>query len=192
MCLMKKSSIIILVLLLALVGCVSCENRENNETKEMVEIEKDQTEEPNEVRAESSGFLDSGDGFNYEAKNVLDGDLATAWCREPLNEDSAPFAGVITLIFPESPAGKLVGIVPGFAADEKIYWQNNRVKKLVLVDPVSPMLDDATVFELKDQYGMQYFELPEKVGEMLTFSVAEVYPGSKYNDTCIAEFNFQI
>lgn len=132
----------------------------------------------------------TGYGFAYDASNVLDQDFSTAWCQSELNpEVDGPFAGGITLTFSESPAGEMVGIVPGFARDETIYFQNNRIKQLVLLDGASPILEDNIVFNLEDSYGMQFFQLPEGVGESLKFYVSDVYPGSKYDDTCIAEMD---
>lgn len=132
----------------------------------------------------------TGYGFAYDASNVLDQDFSTAWCQSEIDpEVDGPFAGGMTLTFTESPAGKMVGIVPGFARDETIYFQNNRIKQLVLQDGPSPILEDNIVFDFEDSYGMQFFQLPEGVDESLTFYVSDVYPGSKYDDTCIAEMD---
>lgn len=139
--------------------------------------------------AESDAVLEdnTGYGFAYDASNVLDQDFSTAWCRSAVNPDDGPFAGGLTLTFSESPAGKTLGIVPGFARDDSIYFQNNRVKTLVLVDSASPLMEDNYVYELEDTYGMQFITLPDDLGDHFMLSVADVYPGSKYDDTCIAE-----
>lgn len=132
----------------------------------------------------------TGYGFAYDPSNVLDKDFSTAWCLPVISADDGPFAGTLTLSFSDSAAGKTLGIVPGFARDEAIYFQNNRAKTLALGDSASPLLEDAYTYELEDVYGMQFITLPDDLEKkQIWLSVPDVYPGSKYDDTCIAEID---
>jgi|GEM_PF-1680202 hypothetical protein len=133
---------------------------------------------------------DSGYGFAYDASNVLDLDYSTAWCRGDYDTDvDGPWAGGLELFFEEPPSGQTVGIVPGFARDEDIFYQNNRVKKLVVA--YGGALAYSETFEFKDSFEMQFFEWPD-MGDhtQAVLYVTDVYSGSKYDDTCIAEIDF--
>lgn len=79
-------------------------------------------------------------------------------------------------------------IVNGYAKTQKTWEENGRVKKLLMYVENRPY----AYLELEDTILPQYFLLPEediKVpdGGMLEvrFEIAEVYPGSLYEDTCL-------
>lgn len=140
------------------------------------------------VEASSELKDDTGYGFAYSPANVLDLDYSTAWC--PDASDSSPW---LKLTFSEKiPFSKLdtIGIVPGFARDEKIYFQNNRIKTLLVGDgtPEGVVVE----YPLEDTYAMHFLDLSTQNGEAdsLILKVGDVYPGSKYKDTCIAEVDF--
>lgn len=175
-------------------------DEEKSSTEEVVEEEvvKEDVleitfEADRETTVASSDYTlvdNTGYGFAYDASNVFDLDYSTAWCQSKVDpETDGLFAGGLTLTFTESPAGKIMGIVPGYARDEAIFKQNNRIKTLVLVDSASPILEDNTVYELEDAYEMQFIQLPADIDESFMLFVAGVYPGSKYKDTCIAEID---
>jgi hypothetical protein len=140
--------------------------------------------------ADSSSELsdDTGYGFAYHASNVLDLDYSTAWCSDPNDDDSW-----LRVKFPEqidfAKVGT-VGIVPGFARDEDIYSQNNRVKTLEM--SYGGMGGIVREYEFEDRYGMQFFEFPQEEGgwSSVAFRVKDIYSGSKYDDTCISEIDF--
>ncbi|MBD5530094.1 MAG: leucine-rich repeat domain-containing protein [Lachnospiraceae bacterium] len=79
-------------------------------------------------------------------------------------------------------------IVNGYAKTQKTWEENGRIKKLLMYVENCPY----AYLELEDTILPQYFLLPEediKVpdGGMLEvrFEIAEVYPGSLYEDTCL-------
>ena len=79
-------------------------------------------------------------------------------------------------------------IVNGYAKTRQTWEENGRIKKLLLYVENRPY----AYLELEDTIQPQYFKLPEddiKVinGGMLEarFEIVEVYPGSKYEDTCL-------
>lgn len=123
---------------------------------------------------------DTGWGFAYNSANVLDLDYSTAWCRSA--DDKEP---TITLSFPEATSLGTVGIVPGFARDEDIYMENNRAQTIEVYGDGN-LID---VWNLSDDYSMHFFDLPEMGVETLSFTIADTYPGSKYDDSCIAEID---
>ncbi len=131
---------------------------------------------------------DTGYGFAYSPSNVFDLDYSTAWC--PDIDDPDPW---IRIIFPEeidfSRVGT-VGVVPGFARDETIYFQNNRVKNLEL--SYGGMGGLSVSYGLEDEYGMQFVEFPNEGGvwSSVVIRARDVYSGSKYDDTCISEIDF--
>ncbi len=147
------------------------------EVSEAAEFSREST-----VMSASSELEDnSGYGLEYSAKNVLDLDYSTAWCpSSELNEEIVmDFVGPVEV-------GTL-GIVGGFARDEEIYFENNRIKTLEV------WFDDKEAVQtlnFEDRYGMQFFDLSAEKVQKITFKIKEVYAGSKYKDSCIAEMDF--
>lgn len=172
---------------LFLLACTSVKEENQEPLDDIVSTE--QTAESEVAWAESSSAVLPEDRTgNYEAENVFDGDLSTAWCPAPVDSsEEGPFAGALILHFTQSPSGKTMNIFPGFARDEKTYWENNRIKTLVVPGLPSPALEDAFLFDLKDEYGFQSIVLPQGLKDTIMLFSQEVYPGSKYDDTCIAE-----
>lgn len=79
-------------------------------------------------------------------------------------------------------------IVNGYAKDQKTWEENGRIKRLKMYveDKLYAYLD------LEDTILPQYFSLPEGDIKVLSggmievrFEIAEVYPGSVYEDTCL-------
>ncbi|MEO0448168.1 MAG: hypothetical protein AAF191_19040 [Verrucomicrobiota bacterium] len=83
-------------------------------------------------------------------------------------------------------------IASGHQASEKLFFQNARPKTVML------RIDGQAVASLllEDKMGLQTFDLPKLVLErpslhQLSLTIVEVYPGTKYEDTCISEVYFQ-
>lgn len=81
-----------------------------------------------------------------------------------------------------------VCVVNGYAKNEKTWEENGRVKTLLMYVEDQPY----AYLELEDTLKPQYFALPK--GDILAvdggeicfrFEIADVYPGSKYEDTCL-------
>lgn len=123
---------------------------------------------------------DTAYGFAYNSSNVLDLDYSTSWCS---TDEGVP--QVLTLSFPEVTALGSVGVVGGYARDEKIFFQNNRLKTVeVWYDDLPEAVDE---LHFEDVYGMQFFDLTQEEAQTVKFKIMETYPGSKYTDTCVAE-----
>lgn len=90
-----------------------------------------------------------------------------------------------------------IEIFNGYSKSEKTFKENSRVKKLKVYVNGIPYV----ILDLKDTNRKQYFHLgendiffnglnPEKKltdDLVLKFEIMEVYPGTKYKDTCISE-----
>lgn len=81
-----------------------------------------------------------------------------------------------------------VCVVNGYAKNEQTWEENGRVKTLLMYVEDEPY----AYLELEDILKPQYFELPE--GDILAadggeisfkFEIVDVYPGTKYEDTCL-------
>lgn len=135
--------------------------------------------------------------YSYGAENVFDDDPATSWV------EGAPGAGIgesIELLLSAWTAGgKLEGsyeiaeiaMINGYAASESLYYANNRPKR-VRVDyrnaAGGPDSGGSFVWDLRETTDLQVlpFRRPILMGS-LSITIESVYPGSRYDDTCIAE-----
>lgn len=79
-----------------------------------------------------------------------------------------------------------VAIINGYAKNDKLWKNNNRVKTLKLT------IDDTKqyILELEDTKDLQLFDINYKNDNItkkinMKFEILEVYPGEKYDDTCI-------
>lgn len=180
-------------LLLALLLITGCKTTTN--TTQDLDVDLDDNENQVEIttaeftttRANTNTIAvtelqdDTGYNFAYSANNVLDLDYSTAWCSA--TNDNRP---LITLDFGEATSLEKIGIVPGFARDEKIFNKNNRLRTVTLLGQGSEELQQIT---FSDSYGMQFFDVEIPSVKQLGLRVDEVFEGSKYNDTCIAEID---
>ncbi len=139
---------------------------------------KDQT-----IAIASSSMKDNTSiGFDYSPAMVLDQDFSTSWVEGVQGHGVDEW---IELEFPSEVVINTLGIVPGYARNEDIYFKNNRVKDFELEFSDGTRLP----FNIADQYGMQFVEFPSKKTDSLKLTIKYVYLGSKYDDTCIAEMD---
>ena len=130
-------------------------------------------------------------GEKYSAENLIDG----SWKSWAEGEEGSGIGTKITFDFDRpfrfanATNYACIDIVNGYG-DLKNFHQNNRVKEMNLwIDddpvPVKIMLHDRHVGQtivLRKYLGDRYVS-------KLTFEILSVYPGSKYDDTCIAEIH---
>ena len=125
----------------------------------------------------------------YPAENLIDGTYKS-WAE---GEDGSGIGTKITFefvrpyMFEDYTNYACINIVNGFG-DLKYYYQNNRVKDMRL------WIDDDPVpvkISLYDSHLMQSVVLRKYLGnryvKKLSLEILSVYPGTKYDDTCIAE-----
>lgn len=81
---------------------------------------------------------------------------------------------------------KKIKIINGYAQSEDLYYKNNRVKRLNL--EVSER--KSKLIDLNETLNIQNFDIDLFTeNQFLDISSTDLYKGTKYNDTCIAEFN---
>lgn len=138
------------------------------------------------VRASSTLYTKNTSYGTYAARNAWDKDPKTAWI-EGKNDDGV--GEWIDFSFYQSRVIQGIQIINGYAKSEGLYQANNRVKRVHL------SFDDGTSFEAELNDGqiqpqLIKFPTPKKT-ERVRLTILEVYPGTKYRDTCISEIEFQ-
>jgi hypothetical protein len=115
----------------------------------------------------------------YDSGNALDRNPATAWV-EGVGGPGVGEQLVFTFLRPVTLVR--LGFDIGFDRDDRIFAANNRVRRAML------LFSDGSVqqVEFLDQRGMQYLSLADVTTTKLTVVIDAVYPGTKYDDTCIA------
>jgi hypothetical protein len=126
----------------------------------------------------------------HPAKDVGDYSVDTAWVAGKaggINESLT-----LTLAIPEHI--DQVGLIPGFAKSKTLYFANNRIQELeILVNgqhQVTATLPDEYIGDSPyTKKGYDLVSLGDYSGKArtITLTVKKVYPGTKYNDTCISE-----
>jgi hypothetical protein len=144
---------------------------------------------PDSIWATSS--LTAQGQHTYDAANVHDLDYCTAWC------EGVPGPGIgqsLTYRFgPESPRLHTIKVSNGLVTSEAAWRANNRVKRILVSENGLPVLE----LTLSDTRDDQIFALPRLFGQRadghpmdLSFTILEIYPGERFDDTVITEFWF--
>lgn len=125
----------------------------------------------------------------YDASRLEDESETTAWAsrgkgefievtfdgRKEIKNWSAPLRGF--------------RVVNGYAKSPALFAQNSRVKTLRVDFNGRPLV----LARLLDNPAVQAVAIPEtqvQVGDRLRLTIIDVYPGSKYTDTCISDIIF--
>ena len=131
-------------------------------------------------------LIDEKRPFMYTIQNAFDGNPDTSYVEN--SEDD----GIAITIYQRNakkshsklPNRKTlkIGIINGYAKNEKLYKANNRIKTLAI---------NGRAFELADTFSrkFRFFDVPEENG--LAISSAALYNGTGYTDTCIAEITVE-
>ena len=129
----------------------------------------------------------SGEEVVYDALNAFDGKSDTIWCE---GKSDSGTKETLTVTFYEPITIDEIRIINGFAHKD-LYKKNNRVKKLNIAC-VDEDWGPAADFTLKDGCeDFQSIHLEEDAkATAVIFTIEDVYRGTKYNDTCIAEIRF--
>lgn len=119
----------------------------------------------------------------HKAKNAFDGSRTTAWVEGAKNYG---IGESIQVIFREKTTLNGVVIRNGYQKSQKLFNANARVKTLGV--NISDRVEK--VLCLEDNMNPQEFVFSAPVeADAITFTILEVYPGTKYKDTCISEIN---
>ncbi len=126
----------------------------------------------------------------YPVANIADTRKETAWVAGR----NGGLSESITLTLTKPEHVNEIGIIPGYAKSKSLYFANNRVQELEIVvngDHVvnATLPDEYISFSPASKKGYELIDLGDDDGEAktITLTVKKVYPGSKYNDTCISE-----
>ena len=156
------------------------------------------------VKIASSSCLREGKTIHM-ASNAFDNNLKTSWAE---GVNGFGFKEWIKFDFRSKKEFGFVYVIvfPGFGKSEKLFKENNRVKSLVLKaytpSPGSISVDNikfegfmsGSRLNFKDEYKYHVYLIQGRFlggnNVQYTFYIEDVYKGSKYNDTCIAEIIF--
>lgn len=143
-------------------------------------------------KIKASSYLKDSTNNDYGPQRAYDGDEKTAWCvGKGGRGEWIQFYFRPDLTFDKVLKGKRnvyrVGIINGLAASRRLYYDNNRIKKL-LVEFDS---GKRRVIELKDGIlDYQYFIFNIR-SRWIKLTIMDIYRGAKYNDTCMSQIDFR-
>lgn len=126
----------------------------------------------------------------YDAENVRDLQNQTAWvagANGGINES-------LTLTLDKPTHVDQIGIVPGYAKSEALYFDNSRVEELEIRVNNGPAItatlpDEFVAFDPGSYKGYALINLGNYPGDArtITLTIRKTYPGNKYKDLCISE-----
>jgi hypothetical protein len=135
--------------------------------------------------ASASSVFPSDRGGTYHAWSAIDGLLESPWVEGV----SGPGVGEwIQLDFPGTIEVWHVNLDVGYDRDDDVFYANNRIKRATLIFSNG----EQVTLDLGDTRGIQTVPLARAPGPSIqtTFVrmvIEEVYAGSQYDDTCLAE-----
>ena len=137
----------------------------------------------------ASSCLPPVKGFNYKGENAHDFSHESVWATKGKGIGES-----LTYTFEgKCPRITTVNILNGHVKSESAWKANSRVKKLRVWYNNQPY----AILALEDSRSLQSFDVgvlgyndSSKPDWTLKFEIMEVYPGSKYGDTVIAELYF--
>lgn len=135
----------------------------------------------------ASSSLASQEGNKYSPKMLDDANLSTAWAEGAKNNGIGQF---IEFHLKREYPGKVhfggATLINGYAKTPELWASNGRIRELEM----SINGKHVVMLTLEDTYHIQdlRFSAPEvKSGDVVRFTIRAVYPGTKYNDTCLTE-----
>lgn len=137
----------------------------------------------------ASSCLQPIKSFNYEGENAHDFNHESVWATKGKGIGES-----LTYTFEgKCPRITTVKILNGHVKSESVWRANSRVKKLRMYYNGKPYailaLQDSRTLQCFDVGTLGYHDL-DKPDWTLKFEILEVYPGSKHEDTVIAELYF--
>lgn len=137
------------------------------------------------ARASASSHLPSDRYGQYFAHATVDESLDTAWA------EGVPGPGIgewIEIGFPGEFELYAIELANGYQRSEDLFVKNNRIKRATLIFSNGEQM----TVDLADERGRQHVDLIETRGatvetDMIKIVIDDVYPGTEYDDTCLAE-----
>ena len=134
----------------------------------------------------SKPLIDEKDTFKYTIQNAFDKNPATSYVED--TDDDLLFISVYKEKMGKT---KYLTVINGYSANEKLYFANNRVKRIG--DYYISSIGSKRTYSDKSAFIEDVAGLEQKVDfDDSIFAVTEIYKGSKYSDTCLAELDFFI
>jgi hypothetical protein len=132
----------------------------------------------------ASSNLPTDHGGQYQSWMAMDGALETSWVEGA----AGPGVGEwIQFDFPGTVEVHYINMDVGYDRDDDIFYANNRIKRVTLSFSTGEQIE----MDLSDTRGMQTIVLARAPIPLQTtfvrIAIAEVYPGSRHDDTCLAE-----
>lgn len=128
----------------------------------------------------ASSELPADQWGTYHAFAAVDGAPETSWVE---GVEGAGVGEWIELVFPGAIVVGRIGLDIGYDKDADLFFANNRVKRATIVFSDGQQLD----LTFADTPGSQLVEIDSVQTSSLRLIVEEVYPGSRYDDTCLSE-----
>ena len=156
----------------------------------------------------SKPLIDEKDTFKYTIQNAFDKNPATSYVEDTdddLFSIRCIFAKELffqnhSWVIGKSLSINNISVINGYAANENLYFSNNRVKELIIssYNLENKKKSDNFLKELSKIYtgilkdnnlSFSTIQIPKEKIYSVTFSCTQLYKGKKYNDTCLAEFD---
>jgi len=140
----------------------------------------------------SKPLIDEKDTFKYTIQNAFDKNPATSYVED--TDDDLMYIS-FGLSYknskgkPEMVNNKKIAIINGYAKNYDLYKNSNRVKEIngdIYSNGELLFKHKETLFLDDFKFDYQVFDWEPRE----SFSVQNIYKGSKFNDTCIAEVDF--
>ena len=135
----------------------------------------------------ASSFLNPQNGNRYDIRSLFDGNTDTAWCEGVKGHGIGE-----TIYFEWADAAPLKGlfITNGYTKNKETWTKNARIRELgIRVWDRSWPKGRSFTIRLQDSPLEEEILLPWRVNnpERLRLTIKSVYPGSKWQDTCVSE-----
>jgi putative hemolysin len=137
------------------------------------------------VTASGSSFLPTDQGGQYQPWMAVDGLLETAWVEGVAGPGTGEW---LMLTFPGTIELHSVRLDVGYDRDTDVFNKNNRIKRATLIFSSGEQVQ----LDFSDVRGLQEIPLVRAPGPNIETTyvqvvIDEVYPGTRYDDTCLAE-----
>ncbi len=132
--------------------------------------------------ANASSVLESSQYGDYIASNVIDNNKATAWVE---GVDGDGIGEYVTLFADVNAPVNGIKILNGYNKNADIFAKNNRAARVRITLSTGDIYETQLV-DSYNTYTIVDFGGPKAI-EGMKIEILSVYPGSKYQDTCISE-----
>ena len=140
----------------------------------------------NRIEIESTRpLIDKKRPLMYTIQNAFDGNPATAYVEDTDDDLFSISMNDVRTKDPKLEEVVKIKIINGYSSSENFYFHNNRVKTISHYNWNTKANDFLAV---KDQAFI--FQEIDYISGAGNFEVKELYKGSKYSDTCLAEVDF--